>query len=248
MTRITTATLALFALAGSAAAATPDLEAVARRLDDLYRADTCIARMELLAQTGNQKRHLQMKSWSKGKDKALILIEAPPREAGTATLKIGNDLWNYLPNIARTIRVPPSMMLASWMGTDITNDDLVKDSSYAHDFTLTLEGRSQTPVGWIVQCQVKPGIVGRWQKLRIWVDEAGELPLRIEYYDRKGRLARTMRFEDVREFSGRKVPTRMIFKTEDEEGRETEIRYLDLKYNAKVPESTFSLSRLEKKE
>jgi outer membrane lipoprotein-sorting protein len=239
--------LGFVALAGAVSAAPPDLRSVARRMDDLYRADSCIARLELMSQSGNQKRHLQMKSWSRGKDKALIVIEAPPREAGTATLKIGKDLWNYLPNIARTIRVPPSMMLASWMGTDITNDDLVKDSSYEKDFAMTLEGHSEEPRGWIVRCEVRPGIVGRWQKLRVWVDEEGQLPVRIEYYDRKGRLARTQRFEDVKEFSGRKVPTRMIFKTEDEEGRETEIRYLNIQYNVDVPESTFSLSRLEKK-
>jgi outer membrane lipoprotein-sorting protein len=229
------------------AAAAPDPQAVARRLDDLYRADTCIARLELTAQNGAQKRHLRLKSWSRGRQQALIVIEGPPREAGNATLKIGNNLWNYLPNIARTIRIPPSMMLASWMGTDITNDDLVKESSYAHDFELALAGPSADPKGWIIDLTAKPGIVGRWQKLRLWVDEAGEVPERIEYYDRKGRLARSQTFDQVREISGRRVPTHMVFKSEDEEGRVTEIRYLDIKYGADVPESTFSLSRLEKK-
>ncbi|NTV52074.1 MAG: outer membrane lipoprotein-sorting protein [Candidatus Firestonebacteria bacterium] len=231
----------------SAAATEPDLSALARRLDDLYRSDTCIARLELIAQNGPQSRHLQIKSWSRGREKALLLIEAPAREAGNATLKIGNNLWNYLPNIARTIRIPPSMMLASWMGTDITNDDLVKESSYAGDFVLTLEGRAAEPKGWIVLCTAKPGVVGRWQKIRLWVDDSAQLPLRMEYFDRRGRRARTQTFDSVREFSGRRVPTHMVFKNEDEEGRVTEIRYLDLQYGARVPESTFSLSRLEKK-
>jgi len=229
------------------AAAEPDLQAVAHRLDDLYRSDTCIARLELMAQSGTQKRHLQIKSWSRGREKALIVIEGPPREAGNATLKIGNNLWNYLPNISRTIRIPPSMMLASWMGTDITNDDLVKDTSYEHDFVITLEGHSTEPKGWIIDLVAKPGIVGRWQKIRLWVDEAAEVPERMEYFDRRGRIARSQTFDDVKEYSGRRVPTHMVFKTEDEQGKVTEIRYLDLKYGAEVPESTFSLSRLEKK-
>jgi outer membrane lipoprotein-sorting protein len=203
--------------------------------------------MELTAQTETQTRHLQLKNWSKGKDKSLIVIEAPPREAGTTTLKIGNNLWNYLPNIARTIRIPPSMMLASWMGTDFTNDDLVKESSMEKDFTVKLEGPSQDPKGWIVVFEARPGVVGRWWKIRYWVDEPAELPYRAEFYDRKGRLARTMYFDEVREFSGRKVPTHMVLKTADRPDRKTEIHYLDIQFGADVPESTFSLSRLEKK-
>lgn len=232
--------------AGWAAADGPDLAALARRLDTLFQSDASIARLELTAQSATIKRHLTIRVWSRGQEKSLIVVEGTPREAGNATLKIGNNLWNYLPNIARTIRIPPSMMLASWMGTDFTNDDLVHKTSMEHDFTAALEGPSQEPPGWIVVFTAKPGLVGRWQKIREVVDPTAQIPIRSQFYDRKGRLARTMVFSDVRAFGGQTLPTRITL-TSDEEGRQAEIHYLDIQFGADVPESTFSLSRLEKK-
>src|ERR1039457_5988109 len=116
------------------AADMPKVEDVIHRLDDLYRSSASTGHVELFAKTETLTRHMKMRIWSKGKDKSLIIIDEPAREAGTETLKVGNNLWNYLPKISRTIRIPPSMMLSSWMGTDFTNDDLVKDTSYERDF------------------------------------------------------------------------------------------------------------------
>ena len=87
------------------------------------------------------------------------------RDAGTATLKVDNNLWNYLPKIARTIRVPTSMMMGSWMGTDLTNDDLVRESSYEEDYISELVGPSADPPGWLVRLQARPDLVGLWARL-----------------------------------------------------------------------------------
>jgi hypothetical protein len=96
----------------------PDVEALLARLDDLYRSKSSIARIDIQVTTPRSTRSLRLKAWTRGEDEALIVIEAPPRDEGTTTLRVGPNLWNYLPRIARTIRIPPSMMLGSWMGTD----------------------------------------------------------------------------------------------------------------------------------
>jgi P-type Ca2+ transporter type 2C len=106
----------------------PDVGVLLARLDDLYRSRSSVARIELQVTRPRATRRLRLKAWTQGEEQVLVVIEAPPREEGTATLRVGENLWNYLPRIARTIRVPPSMMLGSWMGTDFTNDDLVKGS------------------------------------------------------------------------------------------------------------------------
>ena len=89
----------------------PDVEALLTRLDSLYRSKSSIARMEIHVVGSRATRSLRLKAWTRGEDESLIVIEAPPREEGTATLRVGPNLWNYLPRIARTIRMPPSMML-----------------------------------------------------------------------------------------------------------------------------------------
>src|SRR5690606_1606609 len=78
--------------------------------------------------------------WGKGDELALILVTAPARDKGTAFLKRGNEIWNWQPSIDRTVKMPPSMMAQSWMGSDFTNDDLVKHSSVVNDFDHTLLG------------------------------------------------------------------------------------------------------------
>lgn len=225
----------------------PPTAAVTKMLDDVFRSESSIGKMELISKTETQNRHLKMRIWTKGRNKALIIIDEPAKETGTVTLKVDQNLWNYLPKISRTIRVPPSMMLSPWMGTDFTNDDLVKDTSYENDFDTKPGTRSHDPEGWLFVLSVRPGIVGRWEKIEVVVTDDGSLPLFARYYDRKGRLARTMKFEDVKKFGQRRMPTRLILDSVDQPGHQTEIHYLDMTFDTVIPEGRFSLSELEKK-
>src|SRR5512133_2080731 len=198
---------ALLALAGAARPdpAPPDVDRLLARMDDLYRSKSSIARMEITVTTPRNVRTMRIQAWTRGEDDALVVVEAPPREAGTATLRVGDNLWNWLPRIARSIRVPPSMMLGSWMGTDFTNDDLVKESSLRKDFAARVDRRSDTPAGWWLALDVKPGVVGRWARIEVLVSDE-RLPVEERHYDRKGRLARTMHFDDVKVLGGRTLP------------------------------------------
>lgn len=224
----------------------PDVEAIMKHFDELYRSESSIATVEFIVTKPRRTRKMRMKMWTRGEEKALIVIESPAREKGMSTLKVGKNLWNYLPRISRTIRIPPSMMLGSWMGSDFTNDDLVKESSFREDYTYELVGRSEDPPGWQVRLEARPGVVGLWKSIEWVVSDDGTLPIQAKYYDRKGRLSRTMRFDEVREFGGRRVPARMVLVPTDKEGHRTELRYLDIDFDVHVPESTFSLSRLER--
>lgn len=223
----------------------PDVARVLERLDDLYRSTSSIARLEVVVTTPRSTRTLRLKAWTRGEDEALIVIEAPPRETGTATLRVRDNLWNYLPRIARTIRVPPSMMLGSWMGTDFTNDDLVKESSMHDDFDSRLDRRSESPPGWWITLTVKPGIVGRWARIDLLVDD-DQLPVAEQHFDRKGRLSRTMAFDEIKTLGGRRLPTHMTLTPVDSPGQRTEMRYLELQFEVALADDTFSLSTLER--
>ncbi len=225
----------------------PDVQRLVRRFDELYESSGTVARAEIAITKGSTTRTLRLKTWSKGRDKALILVEAPPRDAGTATLKIGNNLWNYLPKIARTIRVPPSMMLSSWMGSDLTNDDLARESSYEHDYESEVVGESGDPPGWLVVSRAKPGIVGLWSRVEVVFSFDELLPVEVRFFDRRDRLARTMRFDDVRTMGGRRVPVHITVIPATEAGRRTELRYLEVTFDVEVPDETFSLSELERR-
>jgi outer membrane lipoprotein-sorting protein len=223
----------------------PDVDALLQHLDDLYRSKSSIARIEIDVTTTRSTRNMRLRAWTRGEEEVLVLIEAPPREAGTATLRVGNNLWNYLPKIARTIRVPPAAMLGSWMGTDFTNDDLVRESSLRKDFAARIDRRSDTPPGWWLTLDVKPNVVGRWARIELLVSDE-RLPIEERHYDRKGRLARTMQFDEVKVLGGRRLPTRIALVPADSVGQRTEMRYLDVEFDVPLSNDTFSLSRLER--
>ena len=233
---------------GAAALATtpvpPDPGVLLQHLDDLYRSKSSIARIQIDVTTPRTTRTLRLTAWTRGEDQVLVVIEAPPREKGTATLRVGTNLWNYLPRIARTIRIPPAAMLGSWMGTDFTNDDLVKESSMRKDFNARIDRRSDSPAGWWLSLDVKPDVVGRWARIEVLVSDE-QLPIEERHFDRKGRLARTLRFDDVKLLGGRRIPAHMTLVPADTEGQKTEMRYLDAQFDVPVPDDTFSLSRLE---
>jgi len=224
----------------------PTIAQITRNIDAVFRSGATIAELEVTVTSPRRTRTMRMKSWTRGEDRALIVIESPSRERGTATLRRDRNLWNYLPRVSRTIRVPPSMMLSSWMGSDLTNDDLTQSSTFREDFEGTVVGPARGGPGWLVRYDAKPGVVGLWRKIEFVVDQAGVLPVEARYHDRRGRLARIMRFEDVREMGGRRIPTRMVIEPQDREGHRTEMRYIEVEFDANVPSSMFSLSNLER--
>ena len=113
----------------------PDVETIVKKIDQLYRSETSHADMEMHIVTPHWERTLAMTVWSKGMSKTFIRITAPKKEQGVATLRIGNEMWNYLPKTNKVMKIPPSMMMGSWMGSDFTNDDLVRESSMLNDYT-----------------------------------------------------------------------------------------------------------------
>jgi hypothetical protein len=222
-----------------------DLPAVIKHFEDLYRSDSSISEVLLSVTKPRRQRKLAMKVWTQGQEKVLVLIQSPAKEKGTATLKVDRNLWNYLPRIKRTIRIPPSMMQASWMGSDFTNDDLVREASLSEDYKYELIGPSQTPAGWIIRFIAKPGVVGLWKRIEWIVSPDGMLPLQAEYYDRKDRLSRTMTWSDVKDLGGKTLPARMTLVPTDKEGHKTEMVYKNIDFEKSVPNGMFSLSRLE---
>jgi len=239
--------LAVFWASTTHAQGAPAVEELLSRFDALYESTGTRARIEIEIVRPKKTRTMRLQLWSKGPDKALVVVEAPARDAGTATLKVDNNLWNYLPKIDRTIRVPPSLMMGAWMGSDLSNDDLVKESSYTEDYRATLQGASVEPVGWQVDLEAKEGVAGLWQRIEVTFSQQQLMPVLARYYDRKGRLARTMHLRRVEEIAGRLVPLEISVEPAREKDRRTVLRYMHIEFDAELDESLFGLAHLERR-
>lgn len=247
------------ALAGGSAA---DAVALSRKLDLLYRSDTSHGVMRMHIKTRHYERTLEMEMWTRGLDDTLVRIKKPRKERGVATLKKGSEMWNYLPKIRKTIRVPPSMMMGSWMGSDFTNDDLVRSSSWEKDYEMTWDDAAAKGKGErCIRSTPKPAAAVTWTKVVSCFVKRGdgaakgadgaaavELPTRQDFFDEKGRLARTMTFSDIKELGGRRIPATMTLTPllGDKKGNETIIEMVSMDFGVKHPANTFSQANLRR--
>jgi len=146
MMRAMPAAVALGLLVPAAGSAQTAYEII-DRVDQLMRGESSHGRIEMQIRTENWERSLTMEAWSLGTEYSLIRVESPAREAGTATLKAEDDIWNYLPRVDRTIKIPASMMMGSWMGSHFTNDDLVHESRLVEDYDIVVSRDGPTDLG-----------------------------------------------------------------------------------------------------
>lgn len=218
------------------------------KVDDLYRSESSFGKMTMTITTAHWTRSLTLEFWSKGKDKSLIRILAPKKEKGTATLRSGNDIWNYLPKVKRVIKLPSSMMSASWMGSHFTNDDLVKESRMADDYTfeLTFEGKRGDQEVIEITCHPKPDAAVVWGKVLLTVRRSDYLPVDLKYYDEDFKLARTTSFSEIAELGKRTLPTVMTVVPEDKPREKTVVRYTDITFNLNLHDGVFSLRNLQR--
>ena len=226
----------------------PDVVALMQRTERVLEGQSSIAVMEMAIQTPAWKRALKMKVWTRGRDFALVRVLAGgPRETGMMTLKREKQLWNYLPQAGRVMKLPSGMMGDSWMGSDFTNDDLVRGSSLARDFTSTVEKtlEHQGRKAWFVRLDPKPGARVVWGKVELILDRQACVPLEQRFYDEEGVLARKMAFSDLKQVGWRTFPTRMTV-TPSEAGRQTSMTYESIEFDVDVPDDTFSLKRLQR--
>jgi hypothetical protein len=196
-------------VAAPAADTRPDATALVTAADQHLRGDTQYAEMTMKVVRPDWSRETSMKAWSKGRDYALILITAPPRDKGTAFLKRGTEMWNWLPTVERTIKISPSMMLQPWMGSDFTNDDLVRESSVVGDYTHAIAGEDTVDgqACWKLELTPRPDAPVVWGKVLMWIEKAEPIEVRVEYYDESGSLTNTESLTDVKMMGGRNITT-----------------------------------------
>lgn len=222
------------------AQALPRLADVIEHLDRLYTSGSSHAVMTMTVVRDRGTRELTLESWSQGDDDALIVIRAPAREAGTATLRTAEGLWNYAPRADRLIRIPTGLLSEAWMGSHFTNDDLMRETSYDDDYDSELSWVTRDGVRHLqVSMTPRPDAPVVYTRVLFLLDARDWTPVQAEYYD-GGRLIRTMRFTDVRTVSGRRLPMHMILQPADRPNERTEMRYDSLELDIRVDPELFT--------
>ena len=221
---------------------------IVKKSDDNMRGKSSQADITIKIIRPMWHREMTMKAWSKGADYSMILVKSPAKEKGIVFLKRKKEVWNWIPSIERNIKLPPSMMSQSWMGTDFTNDDLVKEASAVDDYTHKLLGKESIKGKECYKIEMipKPSAAIVWEKVIVWIDTLDFLELKAEFYDEDGFVVKTYLGSNVTEMGGRKIPSHWEMIPVDRPGEKTEFDYHEIKFNIDVDESFFSEQNMKR--
>ena len=225
-----------------------DVQEILKKSDLNARGKFSTIELEMKIIRPTWERTLAVKSWSLGTTYSLSLITAPARDEGTVFLKRDNEIWNWIPKIGRSIKMPPSLLGQSWMGSDFTNDDLVKESSIVEDYSSKL--LSDTTINgytcYTIELIPHKDAAIVWGKVLIWISKTDYLQLRTEFYDEENTLINILRGSEVKTFGNRKLPSIIEMIPAQEDGKKTIITYKVADFDKAISSNFFSVNNMKK--
>ena len=225
-----------------------DAYQIIKRADEHLRGNSQKAEMSIEVKRPKWSRTMEIKAWALVNYYSFILINAPARDKCTVFLKREKEIWNWQPKIEKVIKLPPSMMMQSWMGSDFTNDDLVKESSILLDYTHEIIGDTLilNRACYTIQLSPKPEAAVVWGKIKTFIDKNDFLQLGSEFYDEDGYLINKMEASEIKSFGNKILPSKMVMTPVEEEGQKTILRYKSIEYNIDIDETFFSKQNMKR--
>ncbi len=221
---------------------------IVEKADNLQRGETNYSIFSMTIVRPKWTRTIEMKNWSKGRDYAMTYITAPAKDKGQVFLKRNNEMWNWVPSISRMIKIPPSMMSQGWMGSDYTNDDILKESSIVVDYNQKIIGSE--PISGIdcykIELIPKEDAAVVWGKVIKWISKKEYWQLKTEYFDEDNELMRTELSSNVKQFTDRKLPSKLEIIPADKPGQRTVVIVRSAKFNIKLDDGFFSQQNMKR--
>ncbi len=228
--------------------AEPTAREVIDKMENRIYGDTFHSKLEIQIERPRFKRSLTVESWDDSKkDKSFIKILKPKRDQGVTFLKDKNNLWQYIPSIGKEIKIEGSLMQDSWMGSDFTNDDLMRTSTLSDDYTHKFLTSTDNSI-YRIELRPLPTAAVVWSRIVVDVKKNGYLPTKQEFFDHKDRLKKRMVFQDYRRVDNRIIPTKYIMYTieNDRTVSTTAMMFLNIKFDMAIPAGIFSKANLRR--
>ncbi|MBN2167396.1 MAG: outer membrane lipoprotein-sorting protein [Marinilabiliaceae bacterium] len=217
------------------------------KANELMQGNSSYSEMSMIIERPKWKREIRLKGWSKGTEYSLIYITYPAKEKGQVFLKRGKEMWNYIPTIERMVKLPPSMMMQSWMGSDMTNDDLVKGASIVDDYDHSII-KEETIDGYdcyVLQLVPKDEAAVVWGKIVSWVSKKGFMTLRNEYYDEDEILVNVETLSNIRNVGDRIMPTHLEIVPVEKPNQKTILEFQKIEFEVPLHDDFFSIQKMK---
>lgn len=224
----------------------PAATEIVRKALEHWRADSSQSRSRMTVHRPEWSREMSLESWTKGMTHSLVRFTAPARDAGSASLKIENEMWSFSPKVRRVIKIPASMMSQSWMGSDFSYSDLARDDEivqfYTHKFLTPEQHEGQ--LVYVVEALPKDGAPVVWGKEIVKV-RADYVLLAHHFYDQDLKLVKRLDTQKIALLGGRLFPALMRMSNVERPEEWTDIEHLDVQFEVVIPSQTFTLAHLQ---
>lgn len=224
----------------------PNADRLIRAAFDNWRAKSSVSEIGMVVHRPDWERSMEIKAWSQGDDDALVRFVAPAKDAGNATLKLGDNTWVFNPKLNQIIKLPASMLSQSWMGSDFSYDDLSKANDLLTRYTHKLIGSKQLDghTVYTLEAIPKPAAPVVWGKIVVQVRDDGVM-LGETYFDQDMKVVRAMTADKVAKLGGRPYPVVLTMRPADEPGNWTRLDTKSAQFNVSLPGYLFTLSNLQ---
>ncbi|MDX1295488.1 MAG: outer membrane lipoprotein-sorting protein [Sulfurimonadaceae bacterium] len=207
-------------------------------------SDSGYSKVTMIVTTARGERTMKMESWNRGNEKSFIKVLYPKKDRGITFLKIDTTMWQYVPKIEKTIKIPSSMMMQSWMGSDFTNDDMAKESSIVDDYDAVLSDEDNATYTLSLIPKEDAAVV--WGKIVMKIQKDHFIPLEAIYYDEDDIKQRVLHYSDVQVIGDRHFPAVMTLIPLDKKKNKTVIIMEEMDFDAKIKDSRFTKSALKR--
>jgi outer membrane lipoprotein-sorting protein len=221
---------------------------IIKKADEKFQGKSSYSEMKMTIVRPKWSRTITFKSCNLGTDYSMTLITDPAKEKGQTFLKRQENMWSWNPTISRLVKLPPAMMSQGWMGSDFSNDDLLKESSLVNDYTHKIIGSEAIDGNdcYKIELTPKDDAAVVWGKLIKWITKKDFLQLKTQYFDEDNYIVKTETASKIMLMSGREIPTYFVLEPADEPGNKTIVEMIKIKYDIKATETFFSQQNMKK--
>jgi len=217
---------------------------IIKKVEHNIQSDSGYSKITMVVTTARGERTMRMESWNRGNEKSFIKILYPKQDRGITFLKIDTTMWQYVPKIEKIIKIPSSMMMQSWMGSDFTNDDMAKESSIVKDYNAVISAEDEKHYTLSLFPKEDAPVV--WGKIVMQIEKENFVPLQAVYFDEDGIEQRVLYYSEVKVFGTHHLPTRMTLLPSNKEKNKTVVIMDEVDFDIVIDDSRFSKSALKR--
>jgi len=234
-------------------------EEIIEKVDKNMTFDSAKTEAKLVIHIRGQVRTKTMMSYSEGEDKSFSEFLSPARDKGVKYLKIGDNMWMYLPSVEKIIKIAGHMLRQSMMGSDFSYEDALESGNLLDKYDIKLateettyikfrRGTEEVTKGrpcYVLELTAKVKDV-TYYKRKIWVDREIFVPVKEELFAKSGKKLKVMVMADVKKYGRRYYPRYMSMRNLLRKDSLTEMFVTDIDFDAKIPKDTFTQRNLRK--